>query len=69
MPKNASTTLLPSANETTSILMIPNVTSEDVDVYCCLMSVGRTTIKSLDANLILAGTLYMHITTKYVTWF
>ena len=69
VPKKASSTLLPSANETTSILMIPNVTGEDVDVYCCLMSAGRITIKSLDANLFLAGTMYMHITAKYMTWF
>ena len=64
VPKKAYSTLLPSANETTSILTIPNVTSEDVDVYCCLMWAGRIAVKSLDANLSLAGTIYiicMHI--------
>ena len=61
MPKKAYSTLLPSVNETTSILTIPDVTREDVDVYCCLMWAGRIAVKSLDANLILDGTIYVYV--------
>ena len=68
VPKKAYSILLPSANETKSILTIPNVTIEDVDVYCCLMWAGRITVKSLDANLFLAGTIYMYVYTKYITY-
>ena len=60
MPKKAHSTLLPSANETKSILTIPNVTIEDVDVYCCLMWAGRIAVKSLDANLFLGG-MYVYV--------
>ena len=44
-----------SVNVTTSILYIPNVTSEDVDVYFCEAWANRLAAQSLRANLYLAG--------------
>ena len=35
VPKKAYSTLIPSVNVTTSVLTIPNVTSEDVGTYYC----------------------------------
>ena len=45
-----------SVNVTTSILYIPNVTSEDVDAYYCEAWANRMAAQSLRANLSLAGT-------------
>ena len=44
-------------NETTSILTIPNVTSEDVGTYYCLAWAINMAVKSQSANLFLAGEL------------
>ena len=55
VPKKAYSTLMPSVNVTTSILTIPNITSGDVDTYHCVGTVDRITVKSLSANLFLAG--------------
>ena len=55
--------VVPSVNETTSILTIPNVTSEDVGTYYCLAWANRIAIQSLNANLFLAGKLYLNIYT------
>ena len=50
--------VIPSMNdhETTSILTIPNVTSEDVGTYYCEAWANRMATLSLNANLFLAGT-------------
>ena len=56
IPKKAYSTLIPSVNETTSVLTIPNVTSKDVGVYYCVVWVNKTAIQSQTANLFLAGT-------------
>ena len=53
--------VIPSMNETTSILTIPNVTSEDVDTYYCEASSYRIAVKSLNANLFLAGKVHLNI--------
>ena len=37
LPKKAYLTLIPSVNETTSILAVPIVTSEDIGTYCCIV--------------------------------
>ena len=55
VPEKAYSTLMPSVNVTTSILTIPNVTSEDVGTYYCVARVGRRIEESLSANLLLAG--------------
>jgi len=55
LPKKAYSTLIPSVNETTSILTIPNVTIEDVGVYYCRVWVNRAAIQSRSANLFLSG--------------
>ena len=47
--------LLPSVTVTTSVFTIPNITSEDVDTYYCVVQANRKTAQSLAANLILAG--------------
>ena len=55
MPKKAYLTLIPSVNETTSILTIPNVTSEDVGTYYCVVWANHMAVRSHSANLFLAG--------------
>ena len=55
VPEKAYSTLIPSVNVTTSILTIPNVTSEDVGIHYCVARVGRRTEESLGANLFFAG--------------
>ena len=51
--------VISSVNETTSILTIPNVTSEDVGTYYCEAWANRMAVISLSANLFLAGELYL----------
>ena len=55
LPKKVYYTISPSVNETTSTLTIPNVTSEDVGTYYCVVWVNRKGVQSKSANLILAG--------------
>jgi len=55
IPKKAYSTLIPLVNTTKSIFTIPNVTSEDVGVYYCVVWVNRTAIQSGAANLHLSG--------------
>ena len=55
LPSKAYSTLLLSVNVTTSVLTIPNVTSEDVEAYYCVAWVSMFTLQSLPGNLVLAG--------------
>ena len=55
IPSKAYLTLVPSVNETTSILTIPNVTSEDVGTYYCVVWASNMAVRSYSANLFLAG--------------
>ena len=55
LPTKALTTLIPSVNETISVLTIPNVTSEDVGTYYCVVWANRRAVQSQSANLFLAG--------------
>ena len=55
VPKKAYSTLTPSVNVTTSILTIPNVTSEDIGTYYCVVRANMKAAQSPAANLILAG--------------
>ena len=55
VPEKAYSTLILSVNITTSILTIPNVTSEDVGTYYCVAEIGRVAVKSQSAKLFLAG--------------
>ena len=57
LPSKAYSTLTPSVNVTTSVLTIPNITSEDVGAYYCVASVNIFTLQSLAENLVLAGKL------------
>ena len=59
IPKKAYLTLIPSVNETTSILTIPNVTSEDVGRYHCVVWANNMAVRSHSASLFLAGKVYM----------
>ena len=63
MPKKAYLTLIPSVNETTSILTIPNVTSEDVGTYYCVVWANNIGMKSRHAHLSLAGKI---CTSEYI---
>ena len=55
IPKKAYLTLIPSVNETTSILTIPYVTSEDVGTYYCVVWANNMAVRSHSAKLFLAG--------------
>ena len=55
VPSKAYSMVIPSMNETTIILTIPNVTSEDVGTYYCEAQANRIAVISLSANLFLAG--------------
>ena len=48
---------MPSLNVTTSVLTIPNVTSEDVGIYYCVAWANLLAAQSQSANLFLAGKL------------
>ena len=63
IPKKAYLTLIPSVNETTSILTIPNVTSEDVGTYYCVVWANHMAVRSRSANLFLAGKI---CTSEYI---
>ena len=55
VPSKAYSMVIPSVNEITSILTIPNVTSEDVGTYYCEAWANRKATLSLTANLFFAG--------------
>ena len=55
LPNKAFDTLIPSVNEITSVLTIPNVTSEDVGAYYCVVLVNGKVVISMAANLFLSG--------------
>ena len=55
LPNKAFDILIPSVNETASVLTIPNVTSEDVGTYYCVVWANRKAVQSQSANLFLAG--------------
>ena len=61
VPSKAYSMVIPSINETTSILTIPNVTSEDVGRYYCVVWANRMAALSLNANLFLAGKVHLNI--------
>ena len=62
VPNKAYSMVIPSMNETTSILTIPNVASEDVGTYYCEAWANRMAALSLNANLFLAGKVHL----KYI---
>ena len=53
--KKAYSALIQSANGSTSILTIPNVTSKDVGTYYCEARTQMLVVQSGTANLFLAG--------------
>ena len=55
LPNKAFVTLIPSVHETTSVLTIPNVTSEDVGTYNLVAWANDVGVRSMAANLFLAG--------------
>ena len=55
LPNKAFDTLIPSVNETTSVLTIANVTSEDVGTYYCVAWANDMGVRSMAAILFLAG--------------
>ena len=61
IPKKAYPTLIPSVNETTSILTIPNVTNKDNDTYYCVVWANNMAVRSQSANLFLAGKVCSYI--------
>ena len=71
LPSKAYSTLMPSVNVTTSVLTIPNVTSEDVGAYYCVAWIYLIAVQSLAGNLILAGKLsvVLHMCKLYGTSF
>ena len=71
LPSKAYSTLLPSVNVTTSVLTIPNVTSEDVGAYYCVAWIDTIAVRSLAGNLILTSKLSiaLHMCKLYGTSF
>ena len=67
LPKKAFTTLIPSATETTSVLTIPNVTSEDFGAYYCEAWANRRAVQSQTANLFPSGSK-MQLNTLHLTY-
>ena len=65
VPEKAYLTLIPSVNETTSILTIPTVTSGDVGTYYCVVWANNMAVRSHSANLFLAGKIF---TSEYNTY-
>ena len=57
--KKANHTLIISKLMTTSVLTIPDVTSEDVGTYYCVVWANLKAAQSLTANLILAGIMQL----------
>ena len=57
----ASSTIKQSMNVATSVLYIPNVTSEDVDTYFCEAWANRMAAHSLNAKLLLTGKAHLNI--------
>ena len=55
LTSKAYSTLTLSVDMTTSVLIIPNVTSEDVDRYYCVAWANMLAAQSQAANLFLAG--------------
>ena len=61
VPSKAYFMIIPSTNETTSILTIPNVASEDISTYYCEAWANRMAALSLNAYLFLAGKVHLNI--------
>ena len=61
VPSKAYSMVIPSMNETTSILTIPNVTSKDVSTYYCEALANRIAALSLNVHLFLAGKVLLNI--------
>ena len=69
VPEKAYLTLISSVNETTSILTIPTVTSEDVGTYHCVVWANNMAVRSQRATLFLAGKICICDANVYVTRF
>ena len=68
VPGKAYSRLISSTNVTTSVLTIPNVTSEDVGTYYCVVRANRKSAQSLSGSLIFAGRVVTFIY-MYFFWF
>ena len=66
VPMKAHSRLIPLVNVTTGVLSIPNVTSEDVGTYYCVVWANRRAAESLAGNLDLAG---IYIASNYTILF
>ena len=66
VPNKAYSRLIPLVNVTTSVLTIPNVTSEDDGAYYCVVWANRKAAESLAASLDLAG---IYIASNYTILF
>ena len=66
LPNKAYSTLTLSVNMTTSILTIPNVTSEDVGEYYCVAQINMIILQSLNGNLVLAGKISVTLYELYI---
>ena len=59
LPQKAYSTIATSINGTTSTLTIPNVATEDVGTYYCIVWARNKATLSRGANLFLAGKVYI----------
>ena len=60
LPQRAYSTMTASVNGTTSTLTIPNVVSEDVGTYYCVVWASKIAVQSRVASLFLAGRVATH---------
>ena len=60
LPQRAYSTITASVNGTTSTLTIPNVVSEDVGTYYCVVWASSKAVQSRVASLFLAGRVATH---------
>ena len=55
LPQRAYSTAAASVNGTTGTLTIPNVVSDDIGTYYCVVRAGNIAVQSKIASLLLAG--------------
>ena len=64
LPQRAYATMTASVNGTTSILIIPNVVSEDVGTYYCVVWAGSKATQSRVASLFLADRVHIQLASQ-----
>ena len=64
LPQRAYSTMAASVNGITSTLIIPNIVSEDVGTYYCVVWAGSKATQSRVASLFLAGKVHIQLASQ-----